>query len=43
MSVTIALIGVALFSAYGNGANDNFKGVANLFGSRTTDHRRALW
>jgi PiT family inorganic phosphate transporter len=29
--------------AYANGANDNFKGVATLFGSGTTDYRRALW
>ncbi len=32
-----------LFLAYANGANDNFKGVATLFGSRTTDYRKALW
>ena len=32
------------FLAYSNGANDNFKGVASLFGSRTTDYRRAtVW
>jgi len=37
------LIGVVLFLAYVNGANDNFKGVATLFGSRTTDYRKALW
>jgi PiT family inorganic phosphate transporter len=29
--------------AYANGTNDNFKGVATLFGSGTTDYRRALW
>jgi PiT family inorganic phosphate transporter len=34
---------VALWLAYVNGANDNFKGVATLFGSGTTDYRRALW
>ncbi len=28
--------------AYANGANDNFKGVATLLGSRTTNYRRAL-
>jgi inorganic phosphate transporter, PiT family len=28
--------------AYANGANDNFKGVATLFGSGTADYRRAL-
>ncbi len=32
-----------LFLAYTNGANDNFKGVATLFGSGTTDYRKALW
>ena len=37
------LLGTILFLAYTNGANDNFKGVATLFGSRTTDYRRALW
>ncbi|MCB1646881.1 MAG: anion permease, partial [Pseudomonadales bacterium] len=32
-----------LFLAYSNGANDNFKGVATLFGSGTADYRTALW
>ena len=32
-----------LFLAYTNGANDNFKGVATLFGSHTADYRKALW
>src|ERR1051325_8278036 len=32
-----------LFVAYSNGANDNFKGVATLFGSGTTNYRRAIW
>ena len=36
----ILLAAVAL--AYANGANDNFKGVATLFGSGTTNYRRAL-
>jgi len=31
-----------LFVAYANGANDNFKGVATLFGSGTTSYRGAL-
>jgi PiT family inorganic phosphate transporter len=31
-----------LFLAYSNGANDNFKGVATLFGSRTCSYRAAL-
>ena len=29
--------------AWANGANDNFKGVATLFGSGVSDYRRALW
>src|SRR5712691_10626105 len=29
--------------AYSNGANDNFKGVASLFGSKTTGYRAAIW
>ena len=40
-----ALAGIgamALWLSYANGANDNFKGVATLFGSDTTDYRRAL-
>ncbi len=30
------------FLAYSNGANDNFKGVATLFGSDTTSYRSAI-
>ena len=30
------------FLAYANGANDNFKGVATLFGSGTTHYKRAI-
>src|SRR5947209_19998869 len=30
------------FLAYFNGANDNFKGVASLFGSKTTSYRTAI-
>lgn len=37
------LVFAVAFLAYANGANDNFKGVATLFGSRTTDYRKALW
>jgi PiT family inorganic phosphate transporter len=36
------LLAAVLFLAYTNGANDNFKGVATLFGSGTTDYRKAL-
>jgi PiT family inorganic phosphate transporter len=38
---TLLLIAVA-FLAYSNGANDNFKGVASLFGSRTCGYRVAI-
>ncbi|MEH2191278.1 MAG: inorganic phosphate transporter [Nostoc sp.] len=40
----ISLFIATLFLAYCNGANDNFKGVATLFGSRTTSYQTAiLW
>lgn len=35
-------IAVALFVVYWNGANDNFKGFATVWGSETLDYRRAL-
>ena len=41
MSLMIALLCV-LGLAYANGANDNFKGVATLFGSGVSDYRKAL-
>jgi inorganic phosphate transporter, PiT family len=38
-----ALLFLAIcFLAYSNGANDNFKGVASLFGSRTCNYRTAI-
>lgn len=37
-----AIIVAVLFLAYANGANDNFKGVATLFGSGTATYRAAL-
>lgn len=41
--MTVAIILIAVLSlAFANGANDNFKGVATLFGSGTTDYRGAL-
>ena len=41
--IMTALIFIAIaFLAYSNGANDNFKGVASLFGSRTTTYRTAI-
>lgn len=36
------LVLLTLFVAYANGANDNFKGVATLYGSNTTTFDRAL-
>jgi PiT family inorganic phosphate transporter len=38
----ILLVLAVLFVAFANGANDNFKGVATLFGSGTAAYRRAL-
>ena len=38
----ILIIIAVILLAYSNGANDNFKGVATLFGSGTTNYRRAL-
>jgi PiT family inorganic phosphate transporter len=40
--VIAVLVISGLVLTYANGANDNFKGVATLFGSGTTDYRRAL-
>jgi PiT family inorganic phosphate transporter len=37
------IIGAMLFVAYANGANDNFKGVATLFGGGVADYRKAIW
>ncbi len=41
MSLVLLFLGGLLVS-YTNGANDNFKGVASLLGSGTTNYRRAL-
>jgi inorganic phosphate transporter, PiT family len=42
--MTVALIIAVLWLAYSNGANDNFKGVATLYGSGAMSFRRAqLW
>ena len=40
MSILILL--AVCFLAYSNGANDNFKGVASLLGSKTTTYSKAL-
>lgn len=41
--ITTLLFLGACFLAYSNGANDNFKGVATLFGSKTTSYGQAIW
>lgn len=41
MLITFLFFAVC-FLAYSNGANDNFKGVASLFGSRTCGYRTAI-
>jgi inorganic phosphate transporter, PiT family len=38
----VVIVAAVLFLAYSNGANDNFKGVATLFGSGTCSYRQAL-
>lgn len=42
MTIVALLVAAALFVAYANGSNDNFKGVATLYGSGTAGYRRAL-
>jgi len=37
------ILAATLFVAYANGANDNFKGVATLFGAGAANYRLALW
>jgi len=40
--IILLLIVAVFFLAYSNGANDNFKGVATLYGSNTASYRTAL-
>src|SRR5690242_19129086 len=40
--IFVLLFLVTCFLAYSNGANDNFKGVASLFGSKTAGYRTAI-
>jgi inorganic phosphate transporter, PiT family len=42
LMLLIALFFAACFLAYSNGANDNFKGVASLYGSRAASYRTAI-
>ena len=40
--MTFVVIAAVLFLAWSNGSNDNFKGVATLYGSGTTSYKKAL-
>jgi PiT family inorganic phosphate transporter len=40
---SVIIIVATLLVAYANGANDNFKGVATLFGGGATSYRKALY
>ena len=42
MTVFVLLLLITLFVAYANGANDNFKGVATLYGADVVDYRTAI-
>jgi len=42
LTTLILLFLATCFLAYSNGANDNFKGVSSLFGSRTCNYRTAI-
>jgi PiT family inorganic phosphate transporter len=42
MLILALLLVFSLFMAYANGANDNFKGVATLYGSGAATYKRAL-
>ncbi|MDP3851706.1 MAG: inorganic phosphate transporter [Luteolibacter sp.] len=41
MMIALLIVGVVLL-AYANGANDNFKGVTSLYGSKTCSYRTAI-
>lgn len=43
MIYIVLILLATIFLAYANGANDNFKGVATLFGSGVSNYKRALW
>jgi phosphate/sulfate permease len=42
MTALVLLFVVTLFVAYANGANDNFKGVATLYGANVTSYGTAI-
>ena len=39
-TVVIFIFLTTFLLAYANGANDNFKGVATLYGSKTLDYKK---
>ncbi len=41
-AILVLLFVAACFLAFSNGANDNFKGVATLFGSGTSNYKKAI-
>ncbi|KKL25995.1 hypothetical protein LCGC14_2399720 [marine sediment metagenome] len=43
MIILVFVLLATLFLAYANGANDNFKGVATLWGSGTTSYKKSLY
>src|SRR5215216_2825917 len=42
MTIVVALFFATCFLAYSNGTNDNFKGVASLYGCRAASYRTAI-
>lgn len=42
MIAFVLLFLITLFVAYANGANDNFKGVATLYGANVTNYKKAI-
>lgn len=42
MDYSLLLFALVLFVAYANGSNDNFKGVATLYGASAVDYRKAI-
>jgi inorganic phosphate transporter, PiT family len=42
MRITVLLFTAVVFLAYSNGANDNFKGVATLYGSNTASYKTTI-
>ncbi len=42
MTISILLFAAVCFLAYSNGSNDNFKGVASIYGSKTATYKTSL-